>query len=168
MPIAPSFRRPSLSSRAGASNLRLFSHEKAKRDQEIAREKTNRRSSVHRGKHAVVDMTRIFIATGTMPRSTQAARLIARRIRGERLSCREHCYLALEEPASGTTALVISVLVRLITFLATVSTVCESVPNLVEQFGRDSFVRANFLFNTIFTVEAAARVAAYSPFEHVA
>ncbi len=160
----PSFRRPG----TGGSNLRLFSHEKAKAKAKAQREqRMNTRRRAPRTSAVFVDATKIFIATGTMPRSTQAARLIARRIRGESLTVRELCYLALEEPASGTTAQVISTMVRLITLLATVSTVLESIPAIVERAGSRPFVVLNFVFNSMFTVEACARVAAYQPFEQV-
>ena len=61
-------------------------------------------------------------SSGARPRSTAASRLLAGRIRKQPLTLREKLFLILEEPTSSFAARCISLVVRVVTLLATAAT----------------------------------------------
>lgn len=148
-----------------AQRLRLYSHEaRAQREAQKRLTKSGHRQS---RRSVVLDAARMFPRTGALPRSATAASLIARRIRGDKLTMRETLFLVLEEPASGSAATIVSYIVRLATLLATASSVLESIPSLIDSTGNEPWLLANAVFFSLFTLEACARVACYVPFEGV-
>ena len=103
-------------------------------------------------------------ATGRRPRSRSGAALMARldRLRGP-ISCRERCFLVLEEPVSSHTARVVSAVVRLVVLTSAIAVTTESIEDVTERTGRMPWLIISDACNALFVCEAVCRVVCYVP-----
>lgn len=102
---------------------------------------------------------------GMVAHSDAAARLLARRVQGYRLSWRETAFLYLQEPQAlrtcGSTLVHAIVWLNIILFAAKV--LLESNRSITANVGPALFCALHIGLNAAFTVEAAVRAATYIP-----
>jgi hypothetical protein len=85
------------------------------------------------------------------------------RERHEELSCREHLFLFLNEPASGRFAYWFGRLMQLLLIASTLSATYETVGFVNQVTGPDIWIMLKLGFNAIFTVEAILRIISFIP-----
>ena len=150
-----SFRKPTGNALAnGVRKLKLYTAE----DQRHKIEERKSKRAMTRGRRGAAQFASrasfVFSSTGLRPRSAAAAALLALRIRGEHLTLRQRAFLILEEPESSTKALMVSLVVRAVTLLASASSVFVSLDWLVDETGPQPWVFANNVFFAFFLIEA--------------
>ena len=102
-------------------------------------------------------------SSGMLLQTTTGSILVAMRERHEELSCREHLFLFLNEPASGRFAYWFGRLMQLLLIASTLSATYETVGFVNQVTGPDIWIMLKLGFNAIFTVEAILRIISFIP-----
>ena len=102
-------------------------------------------------------------SSGLLLQTRSGGLLLAKRMRGETLSCREACFLLMNEPSTSREAFYVGRSLQGLLVLSAIASIWETVTSVTSNTGADMWVSLKVLFNIIFTIEMSVRLVTYVP-----